>query len=82
MSQSGILEVRVCDFAEDDALVLCTDGHTEAMDAAGSLCGLDRPSALLTAAKEDLRGAILADVTTFTESMGLQDDLMLLIIRR
>ena len=77
LSQNGTLEI-----CEGDTLVLCTDGLTGAMDASGRLHGLDRLSALLAGTKEDLRGAILADVTAFTESKGLQDDLTLLIIRR
>jgi serine phosphatase RsbU (regulator of sigma subunit) len=65
-----------------DALVLCTDGLTEAMDAGGRLYGLDRLGLLLSHTQEDLRGAILADVTAFAESEGLQDDLTLMILRR
>ncbi|HZU53206.1 MAG TPA: SpoIIE family protein phosphatase [Holophagaceae bacterium] len=76
------LEVRTGTLAEGDALVLCTDGLTEAMDAGGRLYGLDRLEALLGGTQDDLRGAILADVTAFAESSGLQDDLTLLIIRR
>lgn len=76
------LEVHEGALAEGDALVLCTDGLTEAMDAGGRLYGLDRLEALLGGTQDDLRGAILADVTAFAESSGLQDDLTLLIIRR
>jgi len=76
------LEVREGTLAEGDALVICTDGLTEAMDAGGRLYGLDRLEALLRGTQDDLRGAILADVTAFAESSGLQDDLTLLIIRR
>ena len=77
------LEVKTGKLEAGDALVLCTDGLTEAMDAAGRLYGLDRLEALLSGTQDDdLRGAILADVTAFAESSGLQDDLTLLIIRR
>jgi serine phosphatase RsbU (regulator of sigma subunit) len=76
------LEVREGVLSDGDALVICTDGLTEAMDAGGRLYGLDRLEALLGGTQDDLRGAILADVTAFAESSGLQDDLTLLIIRR
>ena len=76
------LEVKAGTLEAGDALVICTDGLTEAMDAGGRLYGLDRLEALLRGTQDDLRGAILADVTAFAESSGLQDDLTLLIIRR
>ena len=77
------LEVKTGTLEAGDALVICTDGLTEAMDAGGRLYGLDRLEALLCGTQDDdLRGAILADVTAFAESSGLQDDLTLLISRR
>ena len=77
------MEVKTGTLEAGDALVICTDGLTEAMDAGGRLYGLDRLEALLRGTRDDdLRGAILADVTAFAESSGLQDDLTLLIIRR
>ena len=77
------LDVKTGTLEAGDALVICTDGLTEAMDAGGRLYGLDRLEALLGGTQDDdLRGAILADVTAFAESSGLQDDLTLLIIRR
>lgn len=77
------LEVKAGTLEAGDALVICTDGLTEAMDAGGRLYGLDRLEALLRGTEDDdLRGAILGDVTAFAESSGLQDDLTLLIIRR
>lgn len=76
------LETSEGELRPGDALVLCTDGLTEAMDAGGRLYGLDRLEALLRGTRDDLRGAILADVTAFAESSGLQDDLTLMILRR
>ncbi len=76
------LEIHTGTIHEGDALVICTDGLTEAMDAGGRLYGLDRLIALMEGVEDDLRGAILADVTAFAESSGLQDDLTLLILRR
>lgn len=76
------LEIHTGTIQEGDALVICTDGLTEAMDAGGRLYGLDRLAALLGGTDDDLRGAILADVTAFAEASGLQDDLTLVIIRR
>ncbi|MBS1767820.1 MAG: SpoIIE family protein phosphatase [Acidobacteria bacterium] len=78
----GALEVCEDQLAEGDALILFTDGLTEAMDAGGRLYGLDRLEALLEGPEDDLRVAILADVTAFAESAGLQDDLTLMILRR
>ena len=78
----GMLEVCEGELQEGDALVLCTDGLTEAMDAGGKLYGLDRLAALLEGTEGDLRSAILADVTAFSESTGLHDDLTLMILRR
>ncbi|HET6331476.1 MAG TPA: SpoIIE family protein phosphatase [Holophagaceae bacterium] len=76
------LEARTGTLEKGDALIICTDGLTEAMDADGRLYGLERLQALLQGTQDDdLRGAILADVTAFAESSGLQDDLTLLIIR-
>ena len=76
------VEAREGNLDEGDALIICTDGLTEAMDAEGKLYGLERLMALMQSARGDLRGVILADVTAFAEPRGLQDDLTLLIIRR
>ncbi len=85
MTEQGFIDrLELCEgrLGEGDALVIFTDGLTEAMDSADVLYGQDRLEALLRQPIEDPRGAILADVLRFAEDRGLGDDLTLLVLGR
>ncbi|HJW09658.1 MAG TPA: SpoIIE family protein phosphatase [Holophagaceae bacterium] len=85
MTDHGFMErVELCEgtLAPGDALVIFTDGLTEAMDVQDQLYGQDRLEALLKLPVDDPRGNILADVLRFAEGRGLSDDLTLLVLGR
>jgi sigma-B regulation protein RsbU (phosphoserine phosphatase) len=69
-----------------DAIVLYTDGISEAMDQAKQQYGLDRLCAVIQAHHQgtagQIRAAILADLQRHMGSQPLQDDIALLIVKR
>jgi serine phosphatase RsbU (regulator of sigma subunit) len=68
-----------------DTIVLCTDGVTEAKNAANDLYGIDRLLALLKAAPgevEPMGVAVLADVRRFAVGRPPHDDLTLVCFGR
>lgn len=70
--------------APGEALVLHTDGVTEALDAQGSQYGSQRLAAVLARTRSDahgLRDALHADVRRFVGSTEASDDLTLLVLR-
>jgi serine phosphatase RsbU (regulator of sigma subunit) len=72
--------------ARRDAVVMFTDGVTEAANAAGELYGRSRLNALLArvppdATADDLLRAILDDLRGFVGSAEPSDDVTLLVVR-
>ncbi|NJN22134.1 MAG: transporter substrate-binding protein [Leptolyngbya sp. RL_3_1] len=69
-----------------DAIVLYTDGISEAMDQAKQQYGLDRLCAVIQAHHQgtagQIRAAILADLQRHMGAQPLQDDIALLIVKR
>jgi serine phosphatase RsbU (regulator of sigma subunit) len=68
-----------------DTLVLCTDGVTEARNAAGEFYGLDRLRKAVAGAPEDVESlgqAVLDDVQRFTGGRRQNDDLTIVCVGR
>jgi sigma-B regulation protein RsbU (phosphoserine phosphatase) len=74
------------DIAPGDALVVHTDGVTEAREPSGQFYGEDRYRATLAAAAGRAAGeivdAVVADVEAFRNGAEASDDLTLLVVRR
>ena len=66
--------------AAGDALLLFTDGLSEAQDAEGNLYGEARLEAALATAVDPVAG-LLADVAAFTSNGPLADDLTMMVLR-
>jgi serine phosphatase RsbU (regulator of sigma subunit) len=74
------------ELARRDAVVMFTDGVTEAANAAGELYGRKRLEALLArvpreASADDLLREILADLRAFVGAAEPSDDVTLLVVR-
>lgn len=79
-------EQQTVEFASGDALVLYTDGITEAQDPQGELFGQKRLTRLMEEqagrSAEEIKDTILKAVHTFTGSAPRSDDITLLILVR
>jgi sigma-B regulation protein RsbU (phosphoserine phosphatase) len=84
--EEGAWSVERATLARDDALVLYTDGVTEAEDPEGEFYGTDRLRACVRAHQgrppAQICDAILADVTAFAGAPHPADDIALLVVRR
>ncbi len=76
---------RTIDFAAGDVFVLHSDGIYETRSAAGEDYGLDRLAEIVriegSGSAEELRDAILADVTAFRGSSDAADDITIVVGR-
>lgn len=72
--------------ASGEAIVLYTDGITEAENAAGQMYGFDRFLAVLKhhahRCADDIRHAVITDVKTFIGLHTIYDDITLLILKQ
>jgi serine phosphatase RsbU (regulator of sigma subunit) len=78
-------EQMVVPLEPGDAMLLYTDGVTEARNPAGELYGVERLRAALRCGPEDVEGlgqAILADVTRFAAGRPQSDDLTIVCFGR
>ncbi len=86
MDEQSIWSARQERLAPGDALLLYTDGVTDAEDTEGGWYGLERLTATLRAnlgsAAPALRDAILADVHRFTQGAAQADDMALVALTR
>ncbi len=80
------VEEHQIDIAPGDALVLCTDGVTEAMDAGGGQFGESRLSEVIAdnggEHAQAILNAIIAQVESFVAEDTQMDDLTVVVIRR
>jgi len=85
MPDTVFVEQRV-DLQPSDALVVYSDGITEAMNAEGEFFGLERLRAVVVAsspaAASALGSAIVSTVDAFVGEAPRHDDLSLLVVRR
>lgn len=80
------IEVCPLEIAEGEALLLYTDGITEAENAKGEFYGISRLAAAaatapMTSARV-LRDTVLADLQAFIGSARIHDDITLVVLRR
>jgi serine phosphatase RsbU (regulator of sigma subunit) len=81
---AGKLDDHAVEIAEGDAVLLFTDGITEAMNAEGDMFGQDRLTAVLQKhgqlEAEQIVLAVLAEVEAFQADQA--DDITLLVLKR
>lgn len=86
VDEDGVWPTRSVQMAPGDALVMYTDGVTDAESAEGEFYELRRLTAVLQASRgstaQSLRDAILADVQRFTRDAVQADDMALVVLVR
>jgi phosphoserine phosphatase RsbU/P len=86
MMPGSTFNEQQADLEIDDALVVYSDGITEAMNAADDFYGDDRLRAALATARSksaaDAGAAVLASVDTFVGTAAVHDDMSLIILKR
>jgi serine phosphatase RsbU (regulator of sigma subunit) len=84
--EEGTWQMERVRLAGDDALVLYTDGITEAEHSEGEFFGADRLRTCVQAHRmrppEQICDAILADVTAFVGTPHPADDIALVVVKR
>ncbi len=74
------------EFTDDDLLVICSDGITEAVNNTGEMYGHDRLLDAITRnrnlASADLVSVLLSEIDQFTAGMAQTDDQTVIVLKK